>query len=51
MFYDGQENRLGDNAARSASAVSVDGSGGSGLSLGSVGGDGEESSEEIHWLI
>ena len=44
-----EKNRLGDNAARSASTtVSVDGSGGSGFGLESVGGCGEESSEEIH---
>jgi uncharacterized membrane protein len=45
------QNRLGDNAAASTTAsstIGIDGSGGRGLSLGSVGGDGEESSEEIH---
>ena len=44
-------NRLGDNAATSTAAsalIGLDGGGGGGLSLGSVGGDGEESSEEIH---
>ena len=40
--------RLGDNAAGSASAVGVNGGGSSRLSVGSIGSDGEESSEEIH---
>jgi len=43
--------RLGDNAAgatASTAIVGIDGSGGRGVALGSVGG--EESSEEIHWL-
>jgi hypothetical protein len=40
---------LGDNAARSATAaIGIDGTGGRGLNLWSVGGDGEEGSEEIH---
>ena len=46
-----QENRLGDNAAASTAAsstIGIDGSGGRGLSLGSVGGGGEECNEEIH---
>ena len=48
-FFDDRKNCLGNNAARSASAtISVDGSGGSGFGLESVGGCGEESSEEIH---
>jgi hypothetical protein len=45
------DNRLGDNAAAStagSSIVGIDGSGGRGLSLGAIRGDGEESSEEIH---
>jgi hypothetical protein len=50
-WLDGQENRLGDDAAASTTAsstIGIDGGGGRGLSLGGVGGDGEESSEEIH---
>ena len=39
---------LGDNAAGSSTAVALDGGGGRGLNLWSVGGDGEEGSEEIH---
>ena len=43
---------LGDNAAGSATtAIGIDGSGGRGLNLWSVGGDGEEGSEEIHWCV
>ena len=38
---------LGDDAAGTATAVGLDGSGGRGLSLWG-GGDGEEGSEEIH---
>ena len=39
---------LGDDAAGSATAIGLDGSRGRGLNLWSVGGDGEEGSEEIH---
>ena len=39
---------LGNDAARSATTIGLDGSGGRGLNLWSVGGDGEEGSEEIH---
>jgi hypothetical protein len=43
---------LGDNAAGSATtAIGIDGCGGRGLNLWSVGGDGEEGSEEIHWCV
>jgi len=47
----GEKTRLGDDAAAStaaASTIGVDGSGRCGLGLGSLGGDGEECSEEIH---
>jgi len=47
-----KDKHLGDDAAGSATcataAIGLDGSGGRGFNLGSVGGDGEESSEEIH---
>ena len=51
--YDATEkdNRLGNNAAAStatSSTIGIDGSGRRGLSLGNIGGDGEERSEEIH---
>ena len=48
---DGQErDHLSNNAATTAAASCIDGSGwGGGLGLGDVGGDGEELSEEIHW--
>jgi len=39
---------LGDNAAGAATTIGLDGSGGRGLNLGGVGGDGEEGGEEIH---
>ena len=42
---------LGDDAAGSATAIALDGSSGRGLNLWSVGGDGEEGSEEIHWCV
>ena len=48
VFVSVKKYRLGDNAAGRASAVGVDGSGGSRLSVGGIGGGGEESSEEIH---
>jgi hypothetical protein len=51
----GQKNaRLSDNTAASATAASpigVDRSGGRGLRLGGLGGDGEECSEEIHLSV
>ena len=40
--------RLGDDASGSATAIGLDGRGGRGLNLWSVGGDGEECGEEIH---
>jgi hypothetical protein len=46
-----KDKHLGDDAAGSAAAtaaIGLDGSGGRGLNIWSVGGDGEESSEEIH---
>jgi hypothetical protein len=50
---DGNRIRLGNDAAAVASsaAVGINGSGGGGLSLGSVRGNGEERSEEIHWDV
>jgi len=52
VYCDDQNDHLGDNAAGAARVgagiLGVDGSGGSGLSLRGVGGDGEESNEEIH---
>ena len=45
---DGQKrDHLSNNAATAASCIN--GSGGGGLVLGGVGGDGEEVCEEIHW--
>ena len=53
MSHDGDQNRdhLRDNAATAAALSCINGGGGLGLGLGlgSVGGDGEELSEEIHW--
>ena len=53
---DGNRIRLGNDAAAVASsaAVGINGSGGGGLSLGNVRGNGEERSEEIHcdvWFV
>jgi hypothetical protein len=47
---DGNRIRLGNDAAAVASsaAVGINGSGGGGLSLGNVRGNGEERSEEVH---
>ena len=42
---------LGDDAAGTSTAIGIDGSGGRGLNIWSVGGDGEEGSEEIHWCV
>lgn len=51
-YCDNQNSHLGDNAAGVACVgvgiIGVDGSGGSGLSLRSVGGDREEGNKEIH---
>lgn len=52
VYCDDQNDHLDDKAAGVACVgvgiLGVDGSGGSGLSLRGVGGDGEESNEEIH---
>ena len=40
---------LRNDAATAAASSCINWSGGGGLGLGGVGGDGEELSEEIHW--
>ena len=52
LSWDGQEGHLGDNAARtSATVTGVDGNGSLRLGLGSIGGNGEECGEVIHWCV
>ena len=42
---------LGDDAAGTATSTVFNWSGGRGLNIWGVGGDGEEGSEEIHWCM